>query len=265
MESRKVLIYLATKFRGNWNKIFDFIKSKENIEEEDVNKVYANMKSKAVTMVDEDYPVALKTIYKPPFVLFYHGDISLIQDKLKCLSVVGSRDNSEYGEQVTRALVGDLSKYLVIVSGMARGIDSIAHKAALENNGRTVAVLGCGINVCYPASNLEIYDELIKNHLVISEYPDLTQPSPGKFPIRNRIVSGLSYGLLITEAKRNSGTSITATITLENGGEVCCVPTQIGRDSLCNYLIANGAALVETAKDVLDQIEFKIEKPIFGN
>lgn len=265
MKSREILIYLAIKYAGNWNSIFDFIASKEEPDENDAKKYLPHQKSKVVTIMDDDYPEHLKHFCKPPFVLFYHGDISLIKDKNKCISVVGARDFNEYGLEVTQYLVKDLCKEFVIVSGMARGIDGISHRTAIENGGKTVAVLGCGINVCYPPSNLDIYDEMKKHHLIISEYPDLTEPNPLNFPVRNRIVAFLSRGVLVTQAERNSGTSITATLVLESGGSVCCVPSPIGQNSLCNHLIAYGAALVENVDDIYYELGYTPHKPIFEN
>lgn len=263
MVAREILIYFAVIHAGNWDKIYESIINREDRKEEDVKRVVANIKSKAVTMLDNDYPESLKFIKKPPFVLFYHGDLSLVKDKHKCVSIVGSRKNTDYGELVTTYFASELSKELVIVSGMARGIDGIAHRAAIEAGGKTVAVLGCGINVCYPPKNLDIYDELKKHHLIISEYPDLTEPCPLSFPIRNRIIAGLSDCLLVTEGLKNSGTSITATITLETGGNVCCVPTHIGQNSICNYLISYGAALVETVDDVYDEMGYRKNETAF--
>lgn len=263
MKSREILIYLAIIWKGDWNLIYEALLSKEKLDEDVIKSTISKLDSKAVTLLDDDYPQQLKMICKPPFVLFYHGDISIIKDKHKAVSVVGSRKNSYYGYLTTTKLVKDLCKDVVIVSGMARGIDGIAHRACIDNGGKSVAVLGCGINICYPPKNLDIYDELKKHHLILSEYPGLTEPDPTKFPFRNRIIAGLSDGLLVTEGQKNSGTSITATITLESGGNVCCVPTRIGQNSICNHLIANGAALVESADDVLFEMGYRKSEPIF--
>lgn len=263
MEARQVLIYLAIIYKGDWNKIYDVILAKEHLDEKEIKRVIKNPKSKVVTCLDDDYPQQLKALNKPPFVLFYHGELSIIKDKNKAVSVVGSRKNSKYGEMVTIKLVKELCKEVVIVSGMARGIDGIAHRACIENGGKTVAVLGCGINVCYPACNLDIYDEAKKHHLILSEYPDLTEPSSLYFPIRNRIIAALSNCLLVTEGQKNSGTSITARLTLESGGNVCCVPTRIGENSVCNHLISYGAALVETVDDIYLEMGYRKNETAF--
>lgn len=263
MKSREILICLAMKYAGNWDRIYEQIRARELIDEDEGKLLLNKVHSKALTMLDEEYPEGLKHIQKPPFVLFYHGDISLIKDCFKTVSVVGSRKYSSYGERVTNKLVGQLCKNFVIVSGMAMGIDCISHRATISNGGKTVAVLGCGINVCYIPDTYDVYEECKKNHLVISEYPDLTPPKPDNFPIRNRIIAGLSRCLLIPEGSRMSGTSITANLMVNNGGEVCCVPKNIDNDSLCNDLIAAGAVLVRDVNDIYEAINFKPQTPIF--
>lgn len=263
MESREILLYYAIIYKGDWNQIYNALASKLEPDVKDFKKVVKYNKSKYVTFLDDDYPEQLKNLKKPPFVLFYHGNLSIIKNKEKAISVVGSRKNTDYGEAVTTYFVKHLCKELVIVSGMARGIDGIAHRACINNKGKTVAVLGCGINICYPPSNLDLYEELKKKHLIISEYPDLTEPNPLYFPIRNRIIAALSNCLLVTEGQKNSGTSITATITLDSGGNVCCVPTRIGEHSVCNHLIAYGAYLVETPEEVLYVMNVRKTEPAF--
>ena len=263
MKSHDILVALSIKFNGDWDQIYTFISTKQQLDEDEAKKLLKNINSKAITLVDAEYPEYLKEIKKPPFVLFYHGDISLLKDGSKIISVVGARKNTSYGQRVTKDLVNELSKNFIIASGMAIGIDSLAHRTTLHNGGKTIAVLGCGINVCYIPDCLDIYEECKKNHLVISEYPDLTPPSIRTFPIRNRIIAGITRCLLIPEGKINSGTSITATLMAENGGEVCCVPTSIYVDSLCNHLISCGAVLVEGVQDIYDAINFRPETPIF--
>lgn len=263
MTSSEVIAYYSVIHKGDWASIWDSLHSQNEPDEEEVRKVLKSIKSKWVTVMDDDYPEQLKSIYRPPYTLFYHGDLSIISNKYKGISVVGARENTRYGAAVTRNLVRKLSKELYVVSGMARGIDGIAHRTCIEVGGKTVCVLGCGINVCYPVSNLDIYDEAKKHHLIISEYPNCTQPCQAYFPIRNRIIAGLTNCLLVTEGKKRSGTSITATVTLQNGGNVCCVPTKIQTDSICNHLIAYGARLVETVDDIYDEMGYSKSEPIF--
>lgn len=272
MNSSEILIYLAIKFKGNWKEIFETIELQKQVEEDpsiknpidmdEAVKLLKNIKSSVVTILDPEYPEDLKMVTRPPFVLFYHGDISLLT-KEKKLAVVGSRKCSEYGINNTINFVKELCKDFVIVSGLAYGVDATAHRTCIENGGKTIAVLGCGINVCYIKDNLDIYNACKKGHLIISEYPDDTAPDPLYFPIRNRIIAGLSDTLLVTEGKNNSGTKITALLMADKNGNVCCIPTTIDNDSICNTLIKDGAYLVETPLDVYEVAGIVPRRPIF--
>ena len=155
MESKEILVYLSMKYDGNWDKIYDAIANKEELEEEEVLKTLEKVKSRYVILTDEEYPESLKQMYKPPFVLYYVGDISLLSDTHNKLAVVGTRDASAYGLSCTKAFVSELAKDFVIVSGLAYGVDAAAHKAAIENGGRTVAVLGNGLNKYYIKENMD--------------------------------------------------------------------------------------------------------------
>ena len=263
MESKKILVYLSQKYEGNWNKIFDEISAKKEFDEEEANSYLKKVKSNYITMLDPEYPESLKNVYKPPFVLYYRGDISLISDTHNKLSVVGSRKATEYGLEVTDKLVSEVAKDFVIISGLAYGVDSAAHKACINNGGRTVAVLGHGLNMYYLEDNAELFKEIEKNHLILTEFPDDVGPQPYYFPIRNRIIAGLSETLLITEGHLNSGTQVTAHLMARKGGNVCCVPTHIGEESLCNVLISQGAFLVENADDLYFYSNVVRPKPIF--
>ena len=251
MTSQELLIAEAIFFRGDWDKIYDAINLKKFLPNSQVAELNRQMKCKAITILDKDYPMQLRQMFKPPLVLFYYGDISLLKDSNKCLAVVGTRHPSAKGAAITKEIVSETSKYMVTVSGLAYGIDRIAHESAINSNGKTIAVLGCGINVCYPIENEDIYNEIKNNHLLISEYPEGVSPDPSKFPLRNRIIAGLSKGVLVTESKIQSGTSITARFALDSGIEVMCVPSNDYNQSGCNLHIKQGAALVESAKDVL--------------
>lgn len=247
-----ILIYFAIKYQGDWDKIYNAINKKEKVEKEDLDKVLSSNSSECITLINKDYPSRLKSIYKPPFVLFYKGDINLINSSNKIIGVVGSRKCSEYGENVTRKLVKDLvASNFVIVSGLAKGIDSIAHFSALDNGGATIAVLGNGINVNFPKENKDLQQKVANYGLIISEYPDFTEASKENFPKRNRIIAGLSDGVLVTEAKLKSGSMITVSRALEMGKDIFCVPERIEKNSGCNALIKEGAKLVETIEDIL--------------
>ena len=263
MDSRENLLYLAIKHQGAWDPIYQDLKDKVEIDEKEAEKVISEVKSNYITILDDNYPVSLKETYKPPFVLFYYGDISLLDDKHNKIAVVGSRKYSKYGKAMTEELVRGIAKDFVVVSGMALGIDAIAHRATIESGGKTVGVLGNGIDFHYLEENKDIYEECKKNHLVISEYPGTTPPNPSCFPIRNRIIAGLCNNLLVTEGKVRSGTQITALLMVQKSGNVCCVPTRAGEDSICNHLIKEGAYLVESVEDVFIYTGVAPQKPIF--
>lgn len=249
----KILVYFAIKYGGDWDKIYKAINMKEKIDSNEVEKVVSNHGEKYLTLLNDDYPDKLKNIYKPPFVLFYRGDISLVKEK--AMAVIGSRKNSQYGKKITEELTTQLvEKKYSIVSGLAEGIDSIAHRTCLNNKGKTIAVLGNGLNVIYPESNKELQKEIELNGLVISEYPNNVKSNKENFPIRNRIVAGLSDAIVVSEAKRKSGTMITVARALEMGKEIFCVPYKIGEDSGCNTLIKEGAKLIETVDDILNEL-----------
>lgn len=266
MNSREILVYLSLKYNGDWDNIFSDISLHKEYDEKEVQAEIKIVKSNYITIVDEEYPESLRQMYKPPFVLFYYGDISLISDTHNKLGVVGTRKPSEYGKEVTERFVKELSKDFIIISGLAVGIDACAHKSAIDNKGKTVAILGNGLHSYYLngiEENSGLFEEIKKNHLVLSEYPDNVPPKPDHFPIRNRIIAGLSDALLVTEGKIRSGTQITAHLMAYKNGNVCCVPTHVGEDSICNALISEGAFLVETPQDVYEVAGVVQVKPIF--
>ena len=251
MTGRNILIYLAVKYKGNWNLIYKAIVNKEIAKEEDVNKVVSLVAAKTITIIDKEYPSSLKDIPNPPFVLFYHGDISLLETNI--ISIVGSRDVSSYGEEMTRFIVSSLIKNNeTICSGLARGVDKIALETALDNFYNTIAVLPSGIDNCYPKENLLLYNIIKKDHLLISEYPGLVEPNADNFPLRNRIISALSQSLFVVEAKKKSGTMITISYSLENGKDIFCLPHNVDGIHYCNSLIKEGAFLVESAEDIFN-------------
>lgn len=255
IDSRTTLIALSIKYKGDWEKILTCMNKREFPEQEYLDMAI-NLKCGAVTMMDMDYPEYLRHIYRPPFVLFYYGDVSLLSNYQKNVSIVGSREYSPYGELATRDIASGLAKEgYAVVSGMALGIDSIAHEECINNGGKTIAVLGSGIDCCYPASNSSLYKRIKENHLVISEYYGNQQPNPENFPIRNRIIAGLSKTLVVTEARERSGTLITVSLALRNNTDVMCVPYPTDTGSKCNRLIRAGAILVENAKDVIESIK----------
>ncbi len=213
---------------------------------------------KIITIEDDIYPHNLKQIEDCPPLLYALGDIELLEND-NALAVVGSRNASFASTKIAKEISKELSNNgITIVSGMARGIDSSAHIGALNTKGSTIAVLGTGIDVVYPKENKSLYDELVKNALILSEYPLGTRPQASNFPRRNRIVSGLSKGVLVIEAGVQSGSLITAHQALEQGRDVYAIPGSPldNRTSGCNKLLKDGAILVETSLDILNNFNF---------
>jgi DNA processing protein len=208
-----------------------------------------------VTLDDETYPSRLKNIYDPPPVLYMRGQLRK-EDEV-AVSIVGSRKTSSYGRAMTERVSQDLaSRGVTIVSGMARGIDSVAHQGAISAGGRTIAVLGCGVDVVYPPENRNLFRDIIDHGAVLSEFPMGSPPEGSHFPKRNRIISGLSMGVVVVEAGQRSGSLITANCALEQGRDVFAVPGNIGMESSrgTNQLIKQGAKLVESSQDILIEI-----------
>lgn len=204
---------------------------------------------------DGDFPQKLKEIHNPPKRLYVRGNLDdSINLNNKNIAIVGSRNMSTYGKEMARMLARDLSKAGVnIISGLAKGIDSQAHKGALEAGGYTIGVLGCGINVTYPRENIELYAEMEEKGCIISEYGLDVKSFPGNFPMRNRIISALSDGVIVVEARKKSGSLITAEYALEQGKQVYAVPGRaydINSEGT-NNLLKMGALCVTSADDVL--------------
>lgn len=232
-----------------------FLKERSKIDPDRAWEAVAEKNISIVTWDEPGYPLLLKEIYDPPPVLYFQGDIGVLQNS--CLAVVGSRRHTVYGKEIAYKFAAKLADYgLTIVSGMARGIDTWAHRGALEKGGKTAAVLGCGVDICYPAENRDLKKRIADNGVVISEFPPGTEPLPQHFPQRNRIISGLALGTLVVEATGKSGSLITAGFALEQGREVFAVPGGIGSPFSrgCHKLLKEGAKLVETVEDILEEI-----------
>jgi DNA processing protein len=209
-----------------------------------------------LTWDDPEYPSRLREIYDPPPLLYVKGNVGLLNRHT--ISVVGARRPTPYGNQMAERLARDLAdRGLVIVSGLARGIDASAHKGALSSaNGATIGVLGCGIDVIYPKENKKIFEEMEKRGAIISEFPMGTFPAPQNFPIRNRIIAGMALGVVIVEGAQYSGSLITARLAMEFGREVYGVPGNATQPSSFgpNQLIKQGAKLVTGWEDVVEEL-----------
>ena len=214
-----------------------------------------------ITYDCEEYPNRLRNMYNPPCVLYVSGNLPIMDDKI-VIGVVGSRKMSNYGYEATKFICDDLvKKETVIVSGMAYGIDSIAHETTVKNDGITIAVLGCGIDITYPATNKTLRNLIECKGCVISEFPIGTPPNGRNFPIRNRIISGLSNGILVTEAGIRSGTMITAKYAFEDSRDVFAVPSNIFTESSqgTNLLLKKYAKIATCANDILEEYGYYID------
>ncbi|MBW1981945.1 MAG: DNA-protecting protein DprA [Deltaproteobacteria bacterium] len=201
------------------------------------------------------YPNRLANIVDPPPLLFVRGKLLAADDR--AVAVVGSRRASHYGLSVSRKICAELAlQGWTVISGMARGVDSAAHRGALEGGGRTVAVLGSGLDRIYPAENRKLAERISSAGAVLSEFPLGTPPEPGNFPVRNRIISGLALGVVVVEATAKSGSLITARMALDQGREVFAVPGAVGSPGVAgpHRLIKEGAKLVEKAEDIIEEI-----------
>lgn len=218
-------------------------------------KVIQKKEIKVVGYHDTGYPEPLKNIPDAPIVLYMKGDYQA--DDRFSMAVVGSRKYTDYGESVACKLSGGLSSAgFTVVSGMARGIDTFAHKSALSSGGRTIAVIGSGLDVCYPAENKGLMEKITTSGCVISEFPPGTMPNKENFPRRNRMISGLSLGLLVVEATAESGALITADYALEQNKEVFAVPGNITSPNSegTNRLIKQGAKMVLNVEDIIEEL-----------
>ena len=208
------------------------------------------------SILDDCYPWDLSEIYDAPVLLFYKGNLDLL--KFSKVAVVGSRVCSKQGVKSVEKVIQGLENELVIVSGLARGIDTAAHMAALQNGGKTIAVIGTGLDVFYPKANKRLQDYISNDHLILSEYGPGEQPLKFHFPARNRIIAGLCRGVIVAEAKMRSGSLITCERAMEEGRDVFAIPGSIldGLSDGCHHLIQEGAKLVTSGKDVLAEFEF---------
>ena len=239
-------------------KNFDFKKSPlipklKDIYERTISNGYS-----VINYLSRDYPQKLKTMYDPPIVLYTCGNTDYLNNN--SLSVVGTRNNTIYGKMLTEKLVEDLSlRAVTIVSGMAKGIDTIAHKTALKNFVPTIAVIGSGLDVIYPSENKNLFNQISENGLIVSEFPLGTKPDAKNFPQRNRIISALSLGTIIIETRLKGGAMQTAHLALDQGKEVFALPGNVGSPNSegTNYLIQNGLAkLITKAEDILEEFSF---------
>lgn len=225
----------------------------------DVQEQYANLEKRGIQFIHREeaaYPNRLKQIPDPPFALYVKGKVP--DDARRSVAVVGARRCSAYGRHMAEELGRALALAGVqVISGMASGVDGISQRAVIDGGGETFGVLGCGVDICYPANHRQLYRDMQEHGGVISAYLPGTQPRPELFPPRNRIISGLSDAVVVVEARQQSGTLITVDMALEQGREIYCVPGRV-TDRLsdgCNRLISQGAGVVLSVEDLLEKLE----------
>ena len=205
------------------------------------------------SILDEIYPEYLREIYNPPTLLFYQGNLDLL--KFPKLAFVGSRNNTSSGNQAVEKLVKELNQNFIIVSGLAKGIDSMSHIASIKCQTATIAVIGTGLDIHYPSENHKLQDYLAEHQLILTEYGPGEKALKFHFPERNRIIAGLSRGVVVVEAKLRSGSLITAERAMEEGRDIFAVPGSIvnGNSEGCHHLIQQGAKLVSCGRDILEE------------
>lgn len=221
------------------------------------------MKYNYFTIEDDIYPQCLKEISNPPIKLYYKGNLELLKEE-RLIAVVGTRNPSSYGKLCCEWMIKKMSKAnITVVSGFAKGIDSIAHKSSLLTNGKTIAVIASGLDIIYPASNLSLYREMEEKGLILSEYEEGVRPFKGNFPQRNRIIAGLSKGTIIVESKNRGGSLITAELALEFNRDVYAVPGDIFSEYSkgCNNLIRDSRAKsLSNINELLEDYSWEIKE-----
>ena len=238
---KDLVLYFVLKYEGKFDEIYNALMKHEEVDENLKNKLFKNLNSNYVTIFDNDYPEKLKTINYPPFALFYKGNLNLVNNEITVLT--GSYSPDDYGIRVTEKIATELiEKNHTIINGMATGVEKYALHRAINTNGKCIAVLGCGINHCYPKENEELYEEMSANQLILSEYPDYVLPNKRNLLFRNRIVAGLSNRAIVTEANMESSIMTMLGYEIEQGKDIFAVPTSILNENKgTNTLIENGA------------------------
>lgn len=253
---------LANRIKTGSSQIDEYIKHTE-----DQFRIAERINAEIITYFDDEYPEFLRNIYLPPLILFVKGKFS--EADSNSLAIVGTRNPTQYGKTEAEKFTSDLvNNNIVIISGLARGIDSIAHSTTLKQSGRTIAVIGSGLDVIYPPENKKIFEEIPENGMIISEFDFGTKPDAPNFPKRNRIISGLSLGTLVIESDINGGAMQTANYAFDQNREVFAIPgnLNIKQSEGTNWLIQSGKAkLVKNADDILLELKLKLIPEIGKN
>ncbi|MGE9292185.1 MAG: DNA-processing protein DprA [Puniceicoccales bacterium] len=241
----------TARLLANWSEHFDLSKEEEKLAKGGVSFIPAE---------SAEYPPLLREIYDPPIGLYKKGPLEFSR---KTVAIVGSRHTTLYGQGVARRLAGDLARLgICVASGLARGIDTAAHEGALEAGGPTVAVLGCGLDIIYPPENIELYRRLENNGAILSEFRLGTRATKNTFPMRNRLLSGMSLAVIVVESDNAGGSMITARMAAEQNRQVFAVPGRIDQPSSrgCHQLIRDGATLLTCVEDLLEELQFSGEQ-----
>ena len=245
MDKREKLALLSVMHGGNWSAIADSLRRKETPDRSVIRDAY-------ITIYDDMYPASLRELRFPPWVLFYKGDISLLQ--APAVAVVGSREAIDYGRLAAEWVVENLCDRYTVVSGLARGIDAAAHRTALRLGGRTIGVIGSGLGTSYPRENISLYRDIGKENLIITEYPHDVGVRKEHFPWRNRIIAALGRHVFVIQAARRSGTMLTVNEALTLNRDIYCIPYPLGNPfgEGCNHLIAQGAMILYKTEQLQD-------------
>lgn len=255
-------LLLANRIKNSLNRYGDMIKETDSL-----FRIAEKENASIITYFDDDYPSPLRNIYLPPIILFTKG--KFLQNDENSVAIVGTRTPTQYGKTETEKFAQQLcAEGIVIVSGLARGIDSIAHSTAVKNGGRTIAVIGSGLDVIYPPENRRLFKEIEETGMIVSEFDFGTKPDAQNFPKRNRIISGLSLGTLVAESDINGGAMQTANYAFDQNREVFAIPgnLNIKQSEGTNWLIQSGKAkLVKNAQDILLELKLKLLPEIGKN
>lgn len=258
-KAREIVLALSVKHQGEWKAIYETIEKKKRIQDEEIQQAIRDQKSPYICITDESFPGCLKSVYQPPFLLYYYGNFSLLL-KRKRLTVVGTRSPTAYQEEMMKKLIAETLEELqgdvVIISGMANGLDSLAMRQAMRRGSPIIAVLGSGIDNPYPINNKDIYEYCKQGKgLVLSEYPSFSEAKSNHFTFRNRLLAAIGSVCFVGGGKSRSGTSSTARHALELGKEILALPCNVTGDDLTNSLIQDGAHSVLTYKDIVQSLE----------
>ena len=236
--------------------IIRFVEQYRQLDEEQLRTDFERFPS--LSIFDSDYPESLMQIYNPPVLLFYQGNLNLLAEPK--IAVVGARETSREGVKSVEKIIQELQNQLVVVSGLAKGIDATAHYACIRNGGKTIGVIGTGLDIFYPKSNQRLQTHMSEHHLVLSEYGPGQAPLKFHFPERNRIIAGLCQAVIVAEARLRSGSLITCERAMEEGRDVFAIPGNIldGKSAGCHHLIQEGAKLVTSGQDILDELKYEL-------